>query len=74
MRSGSVRAGLGEALEAVGERESGTARLEEAVAAFRAALEEFTRERAPLQWARSFGTEGIAMMLIAELHRSALWR
>src|SRR5271156_6891228 len=33
------------------ERESGTARLEEAVAACRAALEEFTRERAPLQWA-----------------------
>ena len=34
---------------ALGERESGTARLEEAVAAFRAALEEYTRERVPLQ-------------------------
>ena len=32
-------------------RESGTARLEEAVAAYRAALEEWTRDRVPLDWA-----------------------
>ena len=31
---------LGNALQTLGERESGTARLEEAVAAYRAALEE----------------------------------
>ena len=31
--------------------QSGTARLEEAVAAYRAALEEYIRERVPLQWA-----------------------
>ena len=37
----------------LGERESGTARLEEAVAAYRAALEERTRERVPLDWART---------------------
>ena len=36
---------LGVALATLGERESGTARLEEAVAAFRAALEEWTRDR-----------------------------
>ena len=36
---------LGNALKALGERESGTARLEEAVAAYRAALEEYTRGR-----------------------------
>ena len=44
---------LGAALpEKLGERESGTAQLEEAVAAYRAALkEERTRERVPLQWA-----------------------
>ena len=42
---------LGDALRALGERESGTARLEEAVAAYRAALEERTRERVPLDWA-----------------------
>ena len=39
----------------LGERESGTARLEQAVVAFRAALEERTeertRERVPLNWA-----------------------
>ena len=37
--------GLGNALETLGERESGTARLEEAVAAYGAALEERTRDR-----------------------------
>ena len=42
---------LGIALWSLGERESGTARLEEAVAAYRAALEERTRERVPLDWA-----------------------
>jgi hypothetical protein len=36
------------ALFTLGERESGTARLEEAVSAYRAALEEWTRERVPL--------------------------
>ena len=39
---------LGNALAMLGERESGTARLEDAVKAFRAALEERTRERVPL--------------------------
>jgi Tetratricopeptide repeat len=38
---------LGNALSTLGERESGTARLEEAVTAYRAALEEWTREAAP---------------------------
>ena len=42
---------LGTALETLGARESGTARLEEAVAAYRAALEERTRDRVPLDWA-----------------------
>ena len=42
---------LGVALWTLGERESGTGRLEEAVAAFRAGLEERTRERVPLEWA-----------------------
>jgi tetratricopeptide (TPR) repeat protein len=35
----------------LGERENSIARLEEAVAAYREALKEETRERAPLQWA-----------------------
>ena len=42
---------LGNALSTLGERESGTARLEQAVEAYRAALEEHTRERVPLDWA-----------------------
>ena len=44
---------LGRALTRLGEREQGTARLEEAVATYRAALEERTREKVPLQWAGS---------------------
>jgi hypothetical protein len=43
---------LGLALADLGEREAGTGRLEEAVAALRAALEERTRERDPLGWAQ----------------------
>jgi hypothetical protein len=38
---------LGLALWRLGERESGTGKLTEAVAAYRAALEEWTREAAP---------------------------
>jgi hypothetical protein len=39
---------LGNALRILGERERGTARLEEAVSAFREALQENTRARVPL--------------------------
>ncbi len=46
---------LGATLRTLGERESGTARLEEAVAAYRAALQEYTRERVPRQWAMTQG-------------------
>ena len=57
-RSGSARLGddadnLGFALMRLGERESGTARLEEAVAVYGHALEERTRKRVPLDWART---------------------
>ena len=41
---------LGNALSALGERESGTAGLEETVAAYRAALEELTHKSAPFHW------------------------
>ena len=56
---------------ALGERESGTARLQEAVAAYHAALEERTRERVPLNWAMSFGNQGVAMMRLAERTKDA---
>ena len=52
---------LGDALWALGERESGTARLEEAVGAYRAALEERTRERVPLDWAVTQNNLGNAL-------------
>src|SRR5207302_11170680 len=42
---------LGTALSRLGERENGTVRLEQAVAAYQTALEETTRDRVPLQWA-----------------------
>jgi hypothetical protein len=42
---------LGVALETLGERENGTVQLEEAVSAYREALQERTRAHVPLQWA-----------------------
>ena len=48
-------------LRGSGERESGTARLEEAVAAYRAALLERTRERVPLDWAMTQNNLGNAL-------------
>ncbi len=58
---GSAGNDLGNALWTLGERESGTARLEEAVAAYRAALEERTRERVPLDWAMTQNNLGAAL-------------
>jgi tetratricopeptide (TPR) repeat protein len=57
---------LGSTLERLGERESGTTRLEEAVAAYRAALEELTRERVPLDWARLQWGIGLALLRLGE--------
>jgi len=61
---GKARNDLGTALGVLGERESGTARLEEAVAAFRAALEERTRARVPLQWAMTQMNLGNALRVL----------
>jgi hypothetical protein len=63
---------LGNTLRALGERESGTARQEEAVAAYCAALEERTRERDPLRRAASLGNQGVALMLIADRNNDAV--
>ncbi len=57
---------LGNALWGLGERESGTARLEEAVAAYRAALTERTRERVPLDWAGTQNNLGNALASLGE--------
>jgi tetratricopeptide (TPR) repeat protein len=53
---------LGFALFRVGARESGTARLEQAVAAYHEALQEFTRERVPLLWAMTQKNLGLALI------------
>ena len=50
----------------LGERESGTARLEEAVAAYRDALKERTRERVPLDWAMTQNNLGSALLRLGE--------
>ena len=57
---------LGNALSTLGERESGTARLEEAVQAYREALKEYTRERAPLGWAVTQNNLGAALRSFGE--------
>jgi tetratricopeptide (TPR) repeat protein len=57
---------LGMALSTLGGRESGTARLEEAVAAYRAALEEHTRDRVPLNWAGTQNNLGTALQTLGE--------
>ncbi len=51
---------LGATLQTLGARETGTARLEEAVAAYRAALQEYTRDRVPLDWAMTQNNLGNA--------------
>jgi tetratricopeptide (TPR) repeat protein len=57
---------LGNALRRLGEREAGTARLEEAVQAYRAALEEYTRERVPLDWAQTQKNLDLALQAMGQ--------
>ncbi|HTR16762.1 MAG TPA: hypothetical protein VMI52_06995, partial [Acetobacteraceae bacterium] len=57
---------LGNALSTLGERESGTARLEEAVEAYRDALQERTRELVPLDWAMTQNNLGTALSTLGE--------
>jgi tetratricopeptide (TPR) repeat protein len=63
---GTARNRLGMALRTLGERESGTARLEQAVTAYRAALQEHTRERVPLNWAATQNNLGNALWRLGE--------
>jgi hypothetical protein len=57
---------LGTALKKLGERESGTRKLEDAVVAYREALKEWTRERVPLQWATTHMNLGTALRSLGE--------
>src|SRR5262249_13156182 len=63
---GIAQDNLGSALWTLGERESGTTRLDEAVAAYRDALKERTRERVPLDWAMTQNNLGSALWTLGE--------
>jgi len=63
---GAAYVWLGLALSTLGARESGTGRLEEAVAAYRAALTERTQERVPLDWAQTQNNLGLALSTLGE--------
>src|SRR5207302_9030562 len=54
------------AFKAFGERDDGTVWLHEAVVAFREALKEWTRERAPLDWAMAQNNLGNALHRLGE--------
>jgi tetratricopeptide (TPR) repeat protein len=62
----AVQNSLGNALTALGRRENGTVRLEEAVAAYRDALKERIRERVPLDWAATQNNLGVALHALGE--------
>lgn len=57
---------IGTVLRTLGARESRTGRLEEAVVAFRLALEQWARDRVPLAWARAQNNLGNALRTIGE--------
>jgi tetratricopeptide (TPR) repeat protein len=58
---GGAHNNLGIALFKLGEREAETARLKDAISAYRAALEERTHERVPLDWAMTQNNLGNAL-------------
>jgi tetratricopeptide (TPR) repeat protein len=66
---GAAHYNLGTALWALGERESVATRLEEAVAACRAALEQWGGDRAPLDWATAQNNFGNALRTLGERER-----
>jgi tetratricopeptide (TPR) repeat protein len=66
---GTAQHNFGNALSTLGERLSGTSLLEEAVAAFRAALEERTRARVPLDWAATQNNLGNVLRILGERER-----
>jgi hypothetical protein len=62
---------LGMALWSLGVRKLGMAALEESIVAFRAALEERTRERVPFLWAATQHHLGIALLTLGFLKHDA---
>ena len=68
-RRAALSLAYGDALQTLGERERGPKRLELAVAAYTEALKEYTRERAPLQWAATQNNLGNALRTLGERER-----
>ena len=62
----SLQLSLSNALAVLGERESGTAYLEEAVTAYRETLKEYVREHVPLDWAMTQNNLGNALRVLGE--------
>ena len=65
-RRARLNVALGDALATLGERESGTERLEQAVTTYRAALHQYTRDRAPLDWATTHNNLGNVLAILGE--------
>ena len=61
---------LGKVLMSLGEWERGPERFEQAIVAFNAAMEEFTRERAPIQWAQTQRDLGGALESLGDRRNS----
>ena len=57
---------LGNALQTLGEREGSPARLAEAVTAFRAALEVYTRDAMPAEWAKTQNNLCLVLLTLGE--------
>jgi tetratricopeptide (TPR) repeat protein len=55
---------LGAALQTLGERDSDTQRLEQAVVAYERALEEWTQDRVPMDWATTQNNLGNALAIL----------
>jgi hypothetical protein len=66
---------LGDELATFGERQNDTAPIKEAVAKYREALKERTRERVPLYWAETQHSLGDALRLLGERESgTAIWK
>ena len=64
--TGKIQHNLGQVLVSLAERESGAARFEEALTAYRAAFTERKRDRVPFQWASTQYNLGIALETLGE--------
>jgi hypothetical protein len=61
---GSTLVVLADALQTLGDQSGQNAPLQEAVDAYRAALQEYTRERVPLQWVTTQNNLGTALLTL----------